>query len=82
MPPNVPKEKETEYLTAAKYALPRAAAALCAVPNGADAKTKAAGQAANGKEVFRPRLDWLQEQLVLAGTGGLLSMPGDAYRYE
>lgn len=70
MPPNVPKEKETEYLTAAKRIAEGGSGAL---PNGADAKT-AAGQAANGKDVFRPRLDWLQEQLVLAGTGGLLSM--------
>ena len=68
MPPNVPKEKESEYRQAA---LEIARGGSGAMPNGSDAK---AGTRAEGKDVFRPRLDWLQEQLVLAGTGGLLSM--------
>ena len=68
MPPNVPKEKETEYLNAARQIAGGGSGAL---PNGGDAKT---ATKPDGRDVFRPRLDWLQEQLVLAGTGGLLAM--------
>lgn len=68
MPPNIPPDKAGEYRAAA---LEIARGGSGALPNGSDAK---AGTRADGKDVFRPRLDWLQEQLVLAGTCGLLSM--------
>jgi hypothetical protein len=68
MPANVPKEKEAEYMQAAKSIASGASGAL---PGGSDAKVS------DGKQegaIFRQRLDWIQEQLVLAGTGGMLSM--------
>ncbi|HZM01562.1 MAG TPA: DUF935 family protein, partial [Candidatus Saccharimonadales bacterium] len=68
MPPNVPKEKESEYLTAARSIMQGGTGAL---PHGSEAK---AADSPRDTNPFRPRLDWLQEQLVLAGTGGLLSM--------
>jgi len=68
MPPNVPKEKEKEYLTASRAI---AAGGSGALPHGSEAQ---AADSPRGVNPFRPRLDWLQEQLVLAGTGGLLSM--------
>jgi hypothetical protein len=68
MPPNVPKEKESEYLTAARSIMQGGTGAL---PHGSDAR---AADGPRDTNPFRPRLDWLQEQLVLAGTGGLLSM--------
>ena len=68
MPPNVPKEKEPEYLAAANTIAEGGNGAL---PHGADIK---AADKPRDTNPFRPRLDWLQEQLVLAGTGGLLSM--------
>jgi hypothetical protein len=70
MPPNVPKEFEQEYLAAARTIANGGSGAL---PNGSDAKPAAAETKGTG-DVFRPRLDWIQEQLILAGTGGLLSM--------
>lgn len=68
MPPNVPKEKEADYRSAAEKIASGGSGAL---PNGSDAK---AADSPRQTDAFRPRLDWLQEQLVLAGTGGLLSM--------
>jgi hypothetical protein len=69
MPPNVPKEKEAEYLAAARTIAEGGSGAL---PNGSEAKTASAET--GGNNVFRPRLDWIQEQLVLLGTGGRLTM--------
>jgi phage gp29-like protein len=68
MPPNVPKEKEAEYLAASRTI---AAGGNGALPNGSSAM---AADKPRSTDPFRPRLDWIQEQLVLAGTGGLLSM--------
>jgi hypothetical protein len=68
MPPNVPKEQEREYLAAANAI---AAGGNGTLPHGSSAVTADKPRHINP---FRPRLDWLQEQLVLAGTGGLLSM--------
>jgi len=68
MPPNVPKEKESEYLAASRTI---AAGGNGTLPHGASAM---AADKPRDTNPFRPRLDWLQEQLVLAGTGGLLSM--------
>lgn len=67
-PPSVPKEKEPEYLAAANII---ARGGNGTLPHGADLK---AADKPRDTNPFRPRLDWLQEQLVLAGTGGLLSM--------
>jgi len=68
MPPDVPKEKEGEYLAAANHIGTGGNGTL---PHGADMKSADKPRNVN---LFRPRLDWIQEQLVLAGTGGLLSM--------
>ena len=68
MPPNVPAGREDEYARAAASA---AEAACGALPGGSDVKTLAE---ARGNQPFRERLDWLQKQLVLAGTGGMLTM--------
>jgi phage gp29-like protein len=68
MPPNVPKEKEVEYLAACRTI---AAGGNGALPHGSSAMAADKPRESNP---FRPRLDWIQEQLVLAGTGGLLSM--------
>jgi len=68
MPPNVPKEKEAEYLAASRAI---AGGGNGALPHGSSAMAAATPDDSNP---FRPRLDWIQEQLVLAGTGGLLSM--------
>jgi hypothetical protein len=67
-PPDVPKEQEKEYLAAAKTI---AAGGSGTLPHGCSAMP---ADKPRSTEPFRPRLDWLQEQLVLAGTGGLLSM--------
>jgi phage gp29-like protein len=68
MPPHLPKEKEPEYLAAADIIAQGGNGTL---PHGSDLKSADKPRDSNP---FRPRLDWLQEQLVLAGTGGLLSM--------
>lgn len=68
MPPNVPEGKEDEY---AAKAVEAAEAASGALPNGSDVKTLAE---VRGVQPFQMRLEWLQKQLVLAGTGGMLTM--------
>jgi phage gp29-like protein len=68
MPQSVPQAKENEYKAAAEAA---AEAGSGALPGGSDIKTLAEARAS---EPFSMRLKWLQEQLVLAGTGGKLGM--------
>ena len=68
MPPNIPEGKEAEYRDRAVDA---AEAASGALPNGSDVKTLAE---VRGVQPFQMRLEWLQKQLVLAGTGGMLTM--------
>jgi phage gp29-like protein len=68
MPPNVPKEQEARFLAASRAI---AGGGNGALPHGSSAM---AADHPRDSNPFRPRLDWLQEQLVLAGTGGLLSM--------
>jgi len=68
MPPNIPPEKENEYMEAARQIAQGGSGAL---PAGSSAESAAKD---TKTDVFRPRLDWLQEQLVLAGTNGLLTM--------
>jgi phage gp29-like protein len=67
-PPNMPKEQEPEYLAAANTIAKGGNGSL---PHGSDLKAVDKPRDVNP---FRLRLDWIQEQLVLAGTGGLLSM--------
>jgi len=68
MPERVPDGKEDEYAAKAEQA---AEAASGALPYGSDVKTLSE---ARGSQPFELRLEWLQKQLVLAGTGGLLTM--------
>jgi phage gp29-like protein len=69
MPPDVPKDQEAAYLESARMIASGGSGTL---PNGADAKVASPGKSNDAP--FRPRLEWLQEQLVLAGTGGMLTM--------
>lgn len=68
MPPGVPIGKEAEYQEAAKQV---AEGGSGAIPHGA---TYTANDGPRGNNPFRDRLDYLTEKLVLAGTGGLLTM--------
>jgi phage gp29-like protein len=67
-PPNVAPDKESEYAQAAQSIAEGGSGYL---PHGSDYK---ANESAKGTDPFRPRLDYLSEKLVLAGTGGLLTM--------
>ncbi len=68
MPQSVPNGKEEEYADKAEQA---AEAGSGSLPFGSDVKTLSE---ARGSQPFQARLEWLQKQLVLAGTGGLLTM--------
>ena len=67
-PPGVQPEKEEEYQKAASDIADGGSGYL---PNGSDYKPN---HMPRGNDPFRPRLDYLSEKLVLAGTGGLLTM--------
>jgi phage gp29-like protein len=68
MPPSVPSGKEAEYLAAARAIAEGQPGAL---PPGSDAKC---ADQPRGVNPFRDHLQYLTEKLVLAGTGGLLTM--------
>jgi hypothetical protein len=68
MPENVPDDKVADYLEAAESAAEQASGAL---PAGSQVVTT---QEARSSQPFQPRLEWIQKQVVLAGTGGLLTM--------
>jgi phage gp29-like protein len=68
MPPNVPAGKETEYRDGAEKVADGQAGSL---PAGSDVKYPSETRATHP---FKERLDWIAEQLVLAGTGGKLTM--------
>jgi DNA topoisomerase-1 len=68
MPPQVPAGQETEYQEAAASVVAGASGTL---PNGSTATFASPNQ---GQIPFRDRLEWLRQCLVLAGTGGLLTM--------
>lgn len=68
MPERIPDGKEDEYRDLATDATEAASGAL---PHGSEVKTLSE---ARGSQPFQARLEWLQKQLVLAGTGGLLTM--------
>lgn len=67
-PPNVPQGQEEEYKAAAKDIAEGGSGYL---PNGSQ---YVPNQGPRGVNPFRPRLDFLTEKLILAGTGGLLTM--------
>lgn len=67
MPANIPQGEENHYRNEAVSA---AEAASGALPNGSDVKTLSE---VRGTQPFQARLEWLQKQLVLAGTGGMLT---------
>ena len=68
MPAGIPQGEEEKYRA---DAIAAAEAASGALPNGSDVKTLSE---VRGVQPFQMRLEWLQKQLVLAGTGGLLTM--------
>lgn len=69
MPPNIPPGKEDEYESSAQKVAEGASGAL---PNGADAKFPTS--AVRGVSPFREHLEWQEKDVVLAGTGGKLTM--------
>lgn len=72
LPPNIPAGKEDEYASAAAQV---AAGGSGALPHGSEAH---AATSPTGDSPFEKRLRYLEEQLVKAATGGLLtslSMP-------
>ncbi len=68
MPGNVPQGREAEYEDAARKV---AEGGTGAIPNGA---TYTANDGPRGVDPFSPRLKHLEEQVILAGTGGKLTM--------
>lgn len=68
MPPNVPQGKEAEYQGVADDVAGDGRGAL---PNGSDVKSVDVGARAHP---FADHMRHLQEEVVLAGTGGLLTM--------
>jgi len=68
MPENVPDNKVSEFLDLAEKAAEQGSGAL---PSGSSITTT---QEARSSQPFQPRLEWIQKQVVLAGTGGLLNM--------
>jgi phage gp29-like protein len=69
LPPNIPAGKEDEYQSAAEKVADGVSGAL---PNGSDAKFPSAG--VRGNQPFKEYCDANNEDVVLAGTGGLLTM--------
>jgi phage gp29-like protein len=72
LPPDVPPDKEDDYLETAEEISKGGHGAL---PNGADYKPN---DQPRGINPFKERLDHLQAKLILAGTGGKLTMLNDA----
>ena len=68
MPQSVPAGKEADYKAAAESVAEGASGAL---PAGSDAKC---ADQPRGLNPFRDHLTYLTEKLILAGTGGLLTM--------
>lgn len=69
MPPNIPSDKEDEYLSAANSVAEGSSGAL---PNGSDAKFPSAS--VRGEAPFKSFSDAQDADVVLAGTGGRLAM--------
>lgn len=70
MPPDVPEGEEETFLAAAQAV---AEAASGALPHGATWSPNSPDKG-SGTAPFSDRLEWLSEKLVLAGTGGKLTM--------
>lgn len=70
LPPNIPKEKEPEYQRLAERAVSMARGAL---PHGATL-TSPSAQGAGGAGIFKERLEYLDGQIVIAGTSGKLTV--------
>jgi phage gp29-like protein len=68
MPPDVPKDKEAEYQ---KSAADIAQGGSGSLPNGSEYKPNSQPR---GTNPFKERLDFLSEKMILAGTGGQLTM--------
>lgn len=69
MPPNVPLEKESEYFATAQDVVSDSRGTL---PHGSDIKTVDNG--ARGNNPFKEHIIYQDEQVVLRGTGGKLTM--------
>lgn len=67
-PPNVPRGREEEYQQTAENIVSDGRGSL---PNGAKVHTVTPGGA--GESVFTERLRYYREEIVLAGTGGILT---------
>lgn len=67
-PEDVPDDKQNEYRNAAEAAAQGQGGYL---PHGSDVKFP---NEQRGTQPFETRLDWLSKKLVLAGTGGMLTM--------
>jgi len=70
MPPDVGPEREAEFMAAAQAV---AEAASGALPHGASWSANSPDKG-SGTAPFEDRLKWLSEKLILAGTGGKLTM--------
>lgn len=70
-PPNVPPEKEAEYAAAARDIAEGGSGFL---PNGSQWVPNGGTGFPRGAHPFKERLDQLSEKLILAGTGGMLTM--------
>ncbi|MGN0885997.1 MAG: DUF935 family protein [Candidatus Spyradenecus sp.] len=68
LPTNIPPDKEPAWLELAQQSAEGAGAVL---PGGADVKTLSENRAV---QPFQARLEWLEKQLVLAATGGMLTV--------
>jgi hypothetical protein len=67
-PPNTPETKEAEYQRIAEEIISDGRGYL---PNGSDIKYVTGG---GGKPPFREHLEYLDRQITMVGTGGLLTM--------
>ena len=68
LPTNIPPDKEPAWLELAQQSAEGAGAVL---PGGADVKTLSENRAV---QPFQARLEWLEKQLVIAATGGMLTV--------
>jgi phage gp29-like protein len=67
-PPNAPASKEEEYQTIAEQIISDGRGYL---PNGSDIKYVTGG---GGRPPFREHIDYIDRQITIAATGGLLTM--------
>lgn len=68
LPTNIPTDKEGRWLELAQQGAEGASGVL---PGGSDVKTLSENRAV---QPFQARLEWLEKQLVLAATGGMLTV--------